>query len=215
MKFSGQYIYPPRPTAVIKYDTEIFRRMQSTPGWIAQIKANGQRSMEYFHPDGKLVLWNRHHESHRNYKLPDWLEAELRNALKFQPGVWNVVDGELLHAKDATVKNTFYLWDILVHNDDWRIGTTYGERHKTLLEITGAKDVVDGWKYQISEHIWVAAHIPQDRWAEMWGMTKISWVEGFVLKNLNGRLLPGFKEENNGDWMIRSRKRSESGHVRY
>lgn len=214
MKYPGMYIYPPRPSTETKFKSQLYERLKQS-GWIAQVKANGQRSVEYFHPDGKLMMWNRHKAHHRNYTLPSWLDTELRAAIKIKPDTWEIIDSELLHAKDATVKNTFYLYDLLVHEGEYLTGTSYQQRHKLLMDIAGASEanLVDGWRYQVSEHIWVARNLPPEMWDDTWGLTSTSWIEGFVLKNPVGRLLPGITPSNNGDWMIRCRKLSNSGHV--
>lgn len=216
MKFEKfQYIYPPRPETSTKFGGDLYRKIQRDQSHIAQLKINGQRNLIYIYPDGKIELWNRHKEHHRNYKTPGWLEAELKAAVKVEAGKFTVIDSELVHAKDASVKNTFYLYDLLVLNGDYLLGSTYIDRHRALTDIMGTSELGDGWRYVLSEHIWVAGNITPDLWDEMWKWTDISWVEGYVLKNPMGRLLPGFTSNNNSSWMIRCRKRSESGHVRF
>lgn len=218
MKYTGMYIWPPRPSTQVKPFSESFEKIRNTPGWIAQYKLNGQRNGLYFHPDGQLRLWDRTKGQHLNYSLPGWLETELRDVIKPPPGQWMIVDSELLHAKDASIKNTIYLYDLLVMDGEHLLRTTYRERHSRLLKHLGrdadecpAGDIA----IRLSNHVWAAFNIAPPEWQTRWEKTKISYVEGFVLKWTAGKLLPGMAEDNNSSWMIRCRKPTGNGHIRF
>ncbi len=210
------YIYPPRPQATIEFGSESFLSLLDKPGWAAEVKVNEQRNMIYIGPDGSQQWWNRHKSGHKNFSPPVWLSDQVRNCVKVESGKWSVIDGGIVHAKDATVKNTLYFWDVLVLNGEYLLGTTRNYRHDLLLDITGAKAVEPKNHIRsISDNLWVSDSISQDHWMEWENLTKISWIEGFVFKYGPGRLKPGITKSNNGEWLVRCRKDSESGHIRH
>jgi ATP-dependent DNA ligase len=211
-----QYIFPPRPATEMKYQSDLFLKLQNAPGWIAEVKANGQRNMIFIDPAGQVFFWNRHNGKHKNYKLiPKWLNDEISGVFKVQPGEWSVIDGELLHNKDSAVKDTLYVWDVLVLNGVHLIGEMLAERKAKLIGLTSGFADAQSSEFirRITPHIWVAETIPQDQWDSWPELTKRSWIEGFVIKNLSRPLEMGLRSDNNGSWQIRCRKLMMSGHV--
>lgn len=209
-------LFPPRPDNNREYGSEAYLELYNDPDWIAEVKVNGQRNTLYHEPGGKLQWWSRDLNPHKNFKSPDWLTEEIMAHLKIDPNKWTVIDGELVHAKNALVKNTVYFWDVLVLNGEYLVGTTREERHKILFDITGAGDApsVDFIR-RLSEHIWIADTIPREQWSEWPRLTQTSWIEGFVLKSNKGRLKMGLSVHNNSEWQVRCRKPDESGHIRH
>ena len=208
MEFRGQYIYPPRPETAVTFGSPTYRQFQNNKSFIAQLKLNGQRNLIYFHPNGDIILWNRHKQHHRNYEPRQWLIDEIRSTIKVKPGTWNVIDSELLHAKGPTIKDTIYLFDTLVLDDDWMIGSTYRDRYDKLLNlVNGSLAAPTQFGLSLSEHIWMATNIAPPDWDGKWeAIAKQPMIEGFVLKNLSGKLLPGFNQHNNSGWQTRVRK---------
>ena len=197
------YLYPPRPETSVQFGSKAFNGFKK-PGWKAQYKLNGQRNLIFIEPDGNIQLWNRHREKHRNFKCPGWLIEEIQSQMHVERGKWTVIDGELLHAKHASVKNTMYLWDVLVLNGEYLINTTYADRYKMLsdvLDVNGQNDFAN----VISDHIWFARNIEPEMWDSAWEKTSVPIIEGFVLKNTLARLAPGFSSRNNSSWMVRCR----------
>lgn len=205
MKFDGQYIYPPRPKTAVPYGVAVdtFRN----PRWVAQAKLNGQRNLIYISPDGGIILWNRHHEHHLNYKLPEWLAAQILQHVKRTPGHCVVLDSELLHAKDSSIKNTICIYDVLVKDGEYLLGSTYDQRYQMLMEMTDAASYTpNDVAHKLTDNLWVSRNYYAHEWDERWKLTAVSWIEGFVFKKIDVRLQPGFSEDNNSSWMIRCRK---------
>jgi hypothetical protein len=208
-------LYPPRPETHYFYGTDAYRRLQQDPNWIGQPKVKGQRNLIYFVPGGPVQLWSRHGRDHRNYSLSTSLAQELRETVRVDPNKWSVLDSELLHAKVAggEIKDTFLVWDILVHNNSYLIRTTYGERYQQVLDICGARDTpVKDWYIPASPHLWVAPCVPPEQWDRWWSEhIEDPYIEGFVFKDLNAKLSVGLSEKNNGSWNIRCKKADSVG----
>lgn len=232
MKYTGFYLWPPRPSTTIQPFTvhvqtwppppgtvltysKYFEAMKQRSTWRAQLKLNGQRNVIYIAPDGAIQMWNRHHDHHLNWKCPKWLEDEVRRVVKMQ-GKWIVIDGELLHAKDKTVKNTFYWWDVLVLHGEYMLGSTYRERFDRLQELVIPPVEDDGTIAKVSDMVWLARNITPDRYDELFKQ-KIytSYVEGFVFKDMAGRLQPCLSGKNNSIWQVRCRKAHTGGAYRF
>lgn len=200
------YLWPPRPETTIKPMSSHYEIMKSRRNFYAQFKKNGQRNVLYIDPDFNIQWWNRHASGHLNYNAPPWLVDEIKSVVK-PTGKWMVIDGELLHNKDRTVKNALYWWDILVYDGQYLVGTKYHERQRILLDALTPPTSGDEAEWTMSPHITVARNIPPEKYDEMWQKAQsISVVEGFVFKNINGTLKPCIGEHNNSDWMVRCRK---------
>lgn len=204
------YIWPPRPETTIQPMSPHFEAMKKRVGWVSQLKLNGQRNTIYIGPDGEVQMWNRHHELHGNYNAQAWVVDHIKSLIK-PTGKWMAIDGELLHNKDKTTKNLFYWWDMLVYDDQYLLGTTYGDRHKLLYSAVNTPIDNDGQIARLSEHIWLAMNIQPEQYDDVWKRTETSYVEGFVFKNLAGKLTPGIVEKNNNTWMVRCRKTHAGG----
>lgn len=205
------FIFPPRPCdGSIQYGEDTYQSYKTKPGYIAQLKLNGQRNLIYIFPDGHIEMWNRHGEKHRSYTPPKWMLDQITASFRIEPGKFTVLDGELLNNKDSTIKDTLCIWDILVYNGEYLIGTTYGERYNLLLNIS-AKYADGDYAYEITNKLWVARNILPEMWDNEWAKTKTSYVEGFVLKRLDGKLEMGLKKCNNGSWLVRCRRPHAGG----
>lgn len=209
-----QYLLPPRTKAKAPFDVTIpvIQQWMKMPDAVAQLKINGQRNVIYISPEDKIELWGRHLEKHRSYTITPELEAKVR-ALNYPRGKWNVFDSELLHLKTSNVKNTIYLFDVLVWNGEYLIGDTYKERYGLLSQL-GDLDVFPLDKPSIDGMIYGAQNLVSAAWAGTWqAIANNSAVEGFVLKRTGAvsRLQQaGRSEINNSGFMCRVRKPSKN-----
>jgi len=199
------YIYPPRPTMAIKPKSSAFEGMKSRDGWTAQLKLNGQRNMIYIYPSGEIEFWNRRKEKHRNYTPPEFLLDQVRSIFDNR-GQWMVIDGELLHAKDRNIKNTLYVWDILVCDDELLIGKTLDFRYNLLLERMHGGRLVSDYVMVASPNIWVASNVGPDEFDDAFEQCAKSYVEGLMFKDINAKLQPCFTDKNNSSWQVRCRR---------
>lgn len=223
-KYSGHIMYPPRPSRSVPP-----AKLQDyeDKGYVGQYKYNGTRTLVEIGPGSKISLWTRHKEPHKAYKLSDGMKEELTTY--HQQGDTSktiVLDGELLNDKTKSVKDRLVLFDVLVIDSDYLIGTSMLERKEILDETfwnsdrwendTGRKMAVKPkvfdkhGKERYLDHVWVAETFFYDlskRYEELIDMDEI---EGLVLKNPRALLENGFSENNNSEWLIRCRKETKS-----
>lgn len=228
---ADQYIYPPRSQdAIPREQTDIFQML----GWIAQYKYNDSHCLIKYCPNGDIQLWNRHAERFRTYHLPDHIQQQLQDIgqrIGHVAGNLTILDGGLLDQKHRAIKDTIVIWDMLVHNNQHLIGSTYQSRYDQLASISS----VETWDYhhehhapvafgcKLSEDVFMPQNIPAPQWDYAWGTIHLvnapytvgmpnqpnyqcrPVLEGLVFKDPNGVLEMGFREKNNDAWMIRSR----------
>jgi hypothetical protein len=221
-----QYFYPPRSQdAVPRADTEMFKDF----GFVAQLKYNDSHALVKYCVDGTIELWNRHAERFRTYTAPDYLLAELHEIgqrLGHKPGTVTILDGGLLDQKHRSIKNTIVVWDILVLNDEYLIGTTLDERYNKLF----AQATLMPWTHKghqfglkFTENVFLPQNWTPDKWDACWDLVHLvnapytigepgdpnyeikPLLEGLVYKQSSGVLELGLKEKNNSTWIMRSR----------
>jgi hypothetical protein len=232
MKLQQRYIYPPRPLHDAVPFSEI--QMYSTYGWVGQIKVNDKRT-EISVNNADVQIFNRHNGTHKTFTLTAELKAELlhicQNILGLDISRWSYLDGGLLDGKSKFISGVLAIWDILVQEGDWLLGTTYGARYEWLLEKATAAGcgsfmvTINGQEFdfgiKLSEHIFLPRTFKDFNIA--WDFTQAvnkaaGWstetggepvLEGVIVKDPNGILKPdNGKEENNTSWSARSRVRT-------
>lgn len=206
MKYdSFQYIYPPRPASSIHPDN-----LNKFQGWIAQYKFNGTRNVIFVFPDGHIELFNRHREHNKAYQLtPQMVKAF--SHLNLKKGKFYVFDGELMHNKTRGLKDRLILFDLLVNEGEYLIGTSYKDRYLMLQKLLGnpaefESETGNKIAYLVNENIWFAKVYTKNLDERFQKLIHMDEVEGLVLKNPHGKLSYGVSPENNGDWIIRVRK---------
>lgn len=147
MIISKRYLYPPRPekTPVPRCSLSAFQQN----GYKAQLKFNDLRTL-FSIDNGDVTLYDRHHGT-PTYKLSDSQRAELvafADRLGLDRAKWHYLDGGLLHKKSKTFSDTIVLWDILVADDNWLLGSQYSERYARLAAAAGTEP----WICQIGDH---------------------------------------------------------------
>lgn len=200
-----RYIYPPRPAGAIPP-----HHVDRYPGWIAQYKFNGTRNVVFMFPDGHIEMFNRHKQWNKAYKPTEDMVLAF-HALNLPKGKFHVFDGELMHSKTRGIKDRFILFDILVFNGEYLLGTRYIDRYRMLEALLGTPtefEAETGNKiaYRVNNNIWFSKIYTKDLKERFKKLIHMDEVEGLVLKDPNGRLTFGLQEENNGSWMIRVRK---------
>lgn len=229
----ANYIYPPRSQDAIPVrDATIYAQLD----WEAQYKYNDSRCLIKYNGN-TIELWNRHAEQFRNYNAPDNLLDQLshvRDKLGLSRDTWSLLDGGLLHAKHAAIKNTVVIWDILVLDGVHLLGSTYKDRHDFLtgnlttptnswefggqdlgLKVTDDILIPRNYKGNLAGTTDNDGNQPGDAWISLWEQvivpinqpypTNSPLLEGLVFKNPLGKLERGMREKNNSSWMCRSR----------
>ena len=204
-----RYWFPPRrenkitSDQIVKYDK----------GYLAQPKFNGSCCELYISPDGEVRNFGRHkNESLTNFNL-NYDEVRKLNPT----GKWMVLVGEYMNKNKKGLNGTpwnhnFVIFDILVYDNDYMVGSTFEERVKLMDEIFGTEEY-DEFLYKISDSIYRVKTFYED-FESVWNTIKgidtelkkkakalpeddIFILEGIVLKKRGARLERGSREKNN------------------
>jgi hypothetical protein len=212
------YIFPPRAEHCIpRNDADMYFDL----GWKAQIKYNDTRLLIKYLPNGKVELWNRH-GMRVSYTPPDTLIQQLndiRDKLDIQD--LTILDGGLLDSKHPAIKDQIVIWDMIVHNTNHLLGTTYEERYQRILGIGEGSHLYDpphkkhptlDIGVSITTDIFCPRWYDRTQYGRIWEIVQIANApfpspvfEGSVIKDPTGILEIGFKVKNNTNWQVKSR----------
>lgn len=197
-----RYIFPPRPEYVISPDQ--LYKYEGT--YIGQPKLNGSCA-EIYIKGSEMRYFGRHqNENLSNFKLklPDIKILSCGN------DGWNVIVGEYMNKNKNGIdgkpwNHKFVIFDILVYNGDYLIGTTMEERIALLDTLFGTESEND-YLYKITNNIYRVKTF-YTNFSELWKkITEVDMLEGFVLKKNIAKLDRGLSEKNNVLWQLKSRK---------
>jgi ATP dependent DNA ligase domain len=183
------FLHPPRPTKAIA--PSLIGWFESE-GYIAQLKKNGTCTVISVDDRGFVTWSTRHNEGHKAWTPTEELTkyfSAFRNS---------VFVGELLHSKGPSVKNTIYLFDVLVYLGRDLVGTTLTHR----LEIL--KSVIP-----ISKNILLAETYTQNL-KGLYDSLSSPLDEGIVLKKPNAVLRDCNREGLNAGWQVKCRKATKN-----
>jgi ATP-dependent DNA ligase len=211
MKYTEyKYIYPPRPSQTTqpselsKYDNGQF---------IAQPKYNGTCCVAFISKDS-IKIMNRHNRPiTSNYSQIDF------SGLHSGDG-WMVLCGEFLNknklGEDGKPFNLkFVIWDILVYDGDYMIGSTFEERLLLLEKLFPttstiiSKDNIKSYGHlNVTKHQGVFKaptyiNFFEDLYQDI---VNTDLYEGLVIKRIDAKLSLGLNENNNSNWQIKCRK---------
>jgi len=202
-------VYPPRPSGSISP-----KGLNGFPGWWGQYKFNGTNTLVVVHPDGEIEFYTRHRELHKAYKLTDEMRKSVAS-LALPSGKFHLLNGELMHSKTRAIKDRLVLFDVLVYNGRYLTGTTYRDRYWLLHDLCrGPKnyETETGRELALRVHtnLWLVESFDAD-FPERFGENiDLDEIEGLVLKDPNGLLEFGTREDNNSRWLVRCRKPHEN-----
>ena len=128
MKYSKYtYLYPPRPEKAIPPG---LLAAYEDKGWVGQYKKNGTCNVTFVSPEKEITVMTRHDAKHKA-----WAPTEASNKFfKELPGDgWYVFVSELLHSKTPTIKDTHYIFDILVYDGEHLSGMSFINRMDILF----------------------------------------------------------------------------------
>ena len=196
------YIYPPRPENPVN-PTEL-------DSWddgmlIAQPKLNGS-NMVLFMDGTNCFTYNRHAERMSNVQVDKSEFMEL-----YQPFGWMVLNGEYLNKSKSdengqVFNHKFVIFDILVHQGQYLVGTTFAQRIKLLDDLFGQNPSDKDYLFQISENIYRVKSYDAGFRGLFNNLTKIDMVEGLVCKRKSGKLEVGSSQKNTTKSQIKFRK---------
>ena len=146
-----RYIYPPRPRNAIQ-DSEL--EFWDNGSLVAQPKLNGSNTTIYTN-GVKHIVMNRHGQRLTNFQLTD---NEIKDIYR-GTGEWMVINGEYMNKSqnDETGRpfnHKFVIFDILVLEGNYLVGTTFEQRVAILNDLYGQVDCEKEHLYGISENIY-------------------------------------------------------------
>lgn len=204
-----KYIYPPRPESAI--DPKELNKVGE--GWIAQPKYNGCCGVLFINGHKDYKLFNRTTEELTLQKPINY--TELNDTDKYM-----VLCGEYLNknkrGEDGQPFNhKFIIWDILVWQGEYLLGSTFEDRLLILYKLFGNSrgHVTPGGVTLYNhlhttniENVFMAPAYNGD-YKELYDeIIATDLYEGLVLKRAAGRLELGFREKNNCGWQVKARK---------
>jgi hypothetical protein len=204
MKYSDYlYLYPPRPKNAIQSSDLNF---WDNGTLIAQPKVNGSNCL-IFTNGVRYVVMNRHGQRLTNFTLT---EVEIKSLYRGSGG-WMVINGEYLNKNKMdenrkVFNHKFVIFDILVLDGDYLIGSTFENRIKLLDELYDQKDSEKKYLYSISENIYRVKSYTSDFLNIYNDFINTDMLEGIVMKRKNAKLERAGSVDNNSRSQIKCRK---------
>jgi ATP-dependent DNA ligase len=218
MQYSAfNYIFPPRST--IKINPENIDKYDDG-NFVGQVKYNGSNSPVFLDGQGDCKIYNRHGEAVSASKFP-------KTTIDFR-GIhsgsgYMVVAGELMNkaqaGEDGDKLEGYVIWDILVYNGKYLIGSTIQERLDLLENLFPMcrMKVCNGELKQF-EHLSFTnvegvyrAPVYTRYFSQLYeDIVCVPAYEGLVLKKLNAKLDFGYSETNNNAWQVKVRKQHKN-----
>lgn len=204
------YLYPPRPVQTTKY-TELDK--YDTGEFIAQPKYNGTCCCVFISKDETIVM-NRH----KGKITSKYDHIDFKGMHKGEG--WMVLCGEFLNknkkGEDGNPFNLkFVIWDILVFDGQYLIGSTLEERLHLIQQLFPCSAMmIDKEKLVSYKHLCCTkyqnvyrAPFYQKNFGSLYqSIVDTDLYEGLVLKRKTARLTFGLQEKNNNEWQIKCRK---------
>ena len=205
MKYNSyRYIYGPRPLNPIP-DSDL--AFWDNGSLIAQPKLNGANTLIF--TNGKeMRVMNRHHQDLTGFKLS---KDEINSVVNPKDGLWTVVNGEYLNKNKSDemglpFNHKFVIFDIIVSNSEYLVGSTFEERIDMMDFIYGTKNSDKDYLYSISENVYRVKSFDKGFKNLYDQLTKIDVIEGLVLKRKKAKLELGTTENNNSKSQLKARK---------
>lgn len=201
-----RYLYPPRPDNVVTPSQLKFYTKQMIYG--AQVKKNGTQNMIFVNKATNVVLCRtRHGDTEHKLWKPN---TENMDWIDLLPGQgWYVFAAELMHNKTGITRDTNYIFDVLVNNGDYLVGTTFEDRYAQISELfVTHREQMSVSHYTIGKHLWVS-NLHRGDFTALWRTITVDINdpedEGIVLKQMDTTLNLCGKQNANNNSMLKCR----------
>lgn len=198
---SFRYLYPPRPENALPHDRiPAFEKS----GYVGQYKKNGTCSIFAINHPKDFIAMTRHNDNHKQWTFSTYFRDCFSKYLPADK--WHVLVGEVIHSKTTNVKDTIYIFDIIVYNSQELYGTTFADRQNLLKEIFGSAEKPEFYShYEIEPRFWLAKNIEHDILDCFNNIEDKDLDEGFVLKKKDAVLKDCASAKSNNSWQIKFR----------
>jgi ATP-dependent DNA ligase len=203
---SFHYIYPPRPKNCVPQSELDF---WDNGMLIGQPKMNGSNAVIFM--NGKDVhFYNRHNQRMTNVQLGKEELLEL-----YSGEGWMVINGEYMNKSKSDENGQVFnhklvIFDTLVHNGTYLLGTTFQDRVNLMDNLFGKNDSEKSYLYSVTENIYRVKSYTSNFKEMFEELIKIDMVEGLVMKRKSGKLEIGNTENNNTKSQIKFRKATKN-----
>jgi len=200
-----KYYFPPRPEYMVQSD----KLSTYEEKYLAQSKLNGSCA-EIFIKSDELKIFGRHqNENLSNFKL----KLNDLKILNCGNENWNVVVGEYMNKNKNGLdgkpwNHKFVIFDILVYNGEYLLGSTFEERVTLMDKLFGVVDENE-YLYKLNDNVYRVKTF-YDKFLERWNeIVKIDMLEGLVMKKKDAKLERGLSESNMKLYMAKCRKETK------
>jgi hypothetical protein len=200
----AKFLWPPRPDNIVPPGMLGFYKRR---GFVAQTKKNGTCTVLVKDPAGNLTAFTRHNEAHKLW-IPDPSTPCLRK-FKELPAKWMVFVGELLHSKVQGIRDTLYLFDMIVDDNKQLVGETFIQRQDRLHHLWPVVGEHDHY-YMADERLWIAKPIIVEDLADFFNSLTEPEDEGLVLKDPNAKLEPCRNQTINNKSQVKCRRATKN-----
>ncbi len=203
-----RYIFPPRPKNAVPQDELDFWDSGSMLG---QPKLNGSNTTIYTNGI-KVIVMNRHNQRLTNFRLTD---EEIIKSMYRGNGEWMAINGEYMNKSKndkfrKVFNHKFVIFDILVLEGNYLVGTTFEERVEMLDELYCQVECEDEFLFKLSENIYRVKSYKRDFNDVFNRLVEIDMYEGLVMKRRSAKLEMGTSEMNNVKSQLKCRKKTLS-----
>lgn len=209
-----KYYFPPRPETVIPPDsiTEL------CDSYLGQIKMNGSCCEIYTYGEGENKI-RKNFGRHQNENLSNLkLDESDYDVLSCGNTGWNLVVGEYMNKGkqigSESFNHKFVIFDILVYDSKYLIGTTVEDRIELLDKLFGTISENE-YLYKITDTIYRVKTFKENL-KDVWDKimkdhpTDKSAYEGLVFKKAHAKLMKGLTQTNNNIWHLKCRRETKN-----
>jgi hypothetical protein len=202
---SFKYLYPPRPENALTPDRIPFYEKN---GYVGQYKKNGTCSIFAINHPNDFIAMTRHNDQHKQWTFSDYFQDCFA---KYLPqNKWHVLVGEVLHSKTVDIKDTVYIFDIIVHNSEELYGSKFMDRQDLLSKIFQVDNKSELYSHhEIEPRFLLARNFSGGMYDMFKSITDKTVDEGFVLKKKDAVLKDCYSAKNNSGWQIKFRHPSK------
>jgi hypothetical protein len=205
-----KYYFPPRPETVIPPDSI----KDLCDSYLGQIKMNGSCCEIYTYGEGENKI-RKNFGRHQNENLSNLkLDESDYDVLSCGNSGWNLIIGEYMnkgkYIDNEPFNHKFVIFDILVFDSKYLVGSTFEERIKLLDDIFGTVSENE-YLYKITDTIYRVKTFKENL-KEIFDKimidhpTEKSAYEGLVFKKPHAKLMKGLSEKNNVLSMLKCRR---------
>jgi hypothetical protein len=204
MKFPNyKFIFPPRPkNSVSPTELNYFENQ----GLLSQPKINGSNTLLFLNKE-QLIVMNRHGQRLTGFSINT---DEILSLYKGTGG-WLVLNAEYLNKSQTdetgrVFNHKLVIFDILVYDSNYLVGSTFESRVKLLDELYENKECDKEYLYNISENVYRVKTYTENFENLFNNLIKIGMYEGLVFKRMSGKLEMGLRELNTSSSQFKIRK---------